>query len=94
MKLINVTGRISGGVGAGPPRWINGRLSVLVGSLNFESVTPFHGMAMPSGGRHSTRAAPRRWGMKIGPVESLDSPPTLYNVTQGSPDDEFQEYHC
>ena len=43
----------------------------LVGSLNFESVTPFQ---RPARRRSRWRAAPRRWGMKIGPVASPDSP--------------------
>jgi len=47
--LILATGRISGGVGAGPTE-VNYGASVrprrsLVGSLNFEYMTLFHGLA-------------------------------------------------
>jgi len=49
--------RISGGVGAVPTE-VNYGASVrprrsLVGSLNFESWTPFHGLATLSGGQHA-----------------------------------------
>jgi len=43
--------------------------SSLVDSLNFESVTPFHGLAT------TTACCPPVTGMEIGPVESPDSPP-------------------
>jgi len=52
----------------------------LVESLDFESRMPFHGLATLSEGRHAvenggmSHPSPGATGMKIGSVESLDSP--------------------